>query len=700
MQKSAAIDLAQKFQQARQLHQRHELAKAQSLYKYILRFSPKHFEALYYLGVSHLQIGEPEPAVALIEKAATINPNSPEIFSDLGYAFNLLKRHEKAVACYNKAINLNKNFSEAYNNRGIVLSELEKWEEALADFDRAIALKSNYPEAYTNRGAAFKALGRSEDALASHDKAIALNPFFAEAYNNKGLVFKDIDKAELAIANFLKSIEFRPNYAAAYLNLGKTFFNLKRYDDAIASFNKAIKIRPDFVEAFCYLGHVYQASKRHDDALKSYQKTIELDPKHAEGYNGRGNALKKQKNHAEALESFEKAIALKPDYPEAFNNRAIELQFLNRLEDALASYDKAIEINPEYAEAYSNRGGVLKDLNRLGEALASLDRSIELKPDYAEGLWSRGQIRLLQGDYETGLQDYEWRKKSPLGPQNPIPDTLHLTPDIDINNKKIFIYPELYLGDAIQFSRYVKLAEDRGAHVTMSVSENLHKLLGTISSKTQFLPKGTAPEQFDYCCSLMSLPFAFKTGLETIPTPIPYLKAEPDRVTKWGDKIGKRDFRIGICWQGSTQAYSILLRRSFPLALFNNISRIPNVRLISLQKSDGIEQLATRPEGMKVETLGDDFDAGPDAFVDTAAVMENLDLVITSDTAIAHLAGALGRPTWVILRDIPDWRWHLNRSDSPWYPNMKLFRQSRRDDWNDVFHQIEFELRRYLNASK
>jgi hypothetical protein len=228
--------------------------------------------------------------------------------------------------------------------------------------------------------------------------------------------------------------------------------------------------------------------------------------------------------------------------------------------------------------------------------------------------------------------------------------------------------------------------------VTLAAPASLHRLVSTLDAKVELLAPDARPDAFDYVCPLMSLPLAFGATPQAVPAPIPYLKAEPDRIARWAQRIGAQGLRIGVCWQGSTAAYALPMQRSFPLATLAPIAAQPGVRLISLQKHDGLEQLANLPPGMAVETLSEDFDAGPDAFLDTAAAMQTCDLVITADTAVAHLAGALGVRTWIGLPFVPDWRWGLQGEAAPWYPSVRLFRQARAGDWASVVAQMAAEV--------
>jgi uncharacterized protein DUF6165 len=257
----------------------------------------------------------------------------------------------------------------------------------------------------------------------------------------------------------------------------------------------------------------------------------------------------------------------------------------------------------------------------------------------------------------------------------------------NIQGKRIIVYEEQGLGDVIQFSRYLTLLSSLGADVTFLVRPSMHRLLRALSPEIHLIDRPTPQERFDFQSALLSLPSSVGTTLDTIPSNIPYLFQEEGRAARWRRHIGDHGFKIGICWQGNTSA-KVDVGRSCALKSFQPIANIPGVRLISLQKTDGLDELTCLPSGMTVETLGAEFDSGPDAFVDTAAIMSSLDLIITIDTSIAHLAGALGRPVWVVLKHVPDWRWLLDRADSPWYPSMKLYRQTIRGEWGSAFARV------------
>lgn len=376
----------------------------------------------------------------------------------------------------------------------------------------------------------------------------------------------------------------------------------------------------------------------------------------------------------------------------ALQARGVALDEAGRFDEAVASYDAALALQPEDQILLFNRGNALRQLRRIPEAIESYRAAIRLQPDFPIAHHNLAICLLLDGQWAEGFEVYEWRKRCPDFEPDDAYAGAAWTGAEPIAGKTLFIHPELFLGDLIQFSRYAQLAAERGAQVRLAAPVSMHRLLRGLTPSVEIVAKGDDPGPYDLHCALMSLPRAFGATVASVPARSPYLTAEPERVAAWAQRIGADGLRIGVCWQGSTLPYAAPMQRSFPLAALAGIARLPGVRLISLQKHDGLDQLQTLPAGMAVETLGDDFDAGPDAFVDTAAAIASLDLVITADTAMAHLAGALGARTWIALPRLPDWRWLLEGEATPWYPTARLFRQSSPGDWAPVFAAMEREL--------
>jgi tetratricopeptide (TPR) repeat protein len=527
-------------------------------------------------------------------------------------------------------------------------------------------------------------------AVELYSRLIKLNPKLPKAYLNRGFALKALGKIDLAIQNYDRAIALAPGDAQSHYNRANALVQAGKFDEAVKGYEKSIGLNPASAEAYANLGNVLLEKGETKDAISNFSRAIDIDQRHGQALYGRAKALHKIDRYEEALKDFDRAIALNKTYFQAFNDKGLVLHDIERFAEALESYDKAISLNSNYVEAFHNRAITLTELNLFDEAMASYDKALALDPNYTPASWNRANLLLLLGRFEQGLQQFESRNSLKIFRELRSYKEPVWSEGIGLSGKVLLICHELYLGDMIQFCRYAKLAEARGAKVIISAQDCLRELLQGLGPAIEIIPENSRPDNFDCHISLMSLPLAFKTVLETIPQQVPYLHADKARMERWRKRLGDWGFKIGICWQGSK--LSTDKKRSFPLSELHSISKLPNVRLISLQKSDGLEQLAQLPAGMMVETLGDDFDAGGQAFLDTAAVMKNLDLVITCDTAIAHLAGALAVPTWVVLKQVPDWRWLLARSDSPWYPTIRLFRQIERGVWETAFAQMESAL--------
>jgi tetratricopeptide (TPR) repeat protein len=428
------------------------------------------------------------------------------------------------------------------------------------------------------------------------------------------------------------------------------------------------------------------------------REKISKHPAEAFFWKARGVILSGLGFENEAIEAFKNALVWKSDDHEVFYNMGISYYSLRQLDRAKASFERAIDIHPFYSDSYNNLGNVLREIGMFDGARNSYDAAIKTsrkfrKKDhttYSLARLNRAMLYLLQGKFRDGFIDYEYRKSGShyLGRRH---QKMALwAGNESLSNKTILVIPEQGLGDIIQFCRYIPILEKSGARILFDPYPSLSALIKTLHASFEIVDADNRGLKYDYCCPLLSLPFALGTTEDNIPSEIPYLFADPWRTKKWRSKLGASGFKIGICWQGKKNLADI--GRSFPLTCFTHLAEVADVRLINLHKGVGETQLESLPEGMIIESMGEDFDSGQDSFLDTAAVMTCCDLIITSDTAIAHLAGALGMPVWVALKKIPDWRWMLDRSDSPWYPTMRLFRQKIDGDWYGVFADIKSEL--------
>jgi Flp pilus assembly protein TadD len=496
----------------------------------------------------------------------------------------------------------------------------------------------------------------------------------------------------------------------------------RRRDEAITLIDEALRLKPDFAAALCMGGYMLGECGKPEPALRFYRRAVELDASLTVAHLNAGKLLFAERRFAEALSSFEAATALAPDDPDAWSSRAGALRELGRLEDSLEAARRALFLRHDFPEAAINLGNALLKLDRAEEALDAYIRASAAAPRSAPALCGqalalrslgrfsealakfeaaealggheaqagKGCLMLTLGDFERGLQGYEarWLKGKSLG--EALGTRFETWKGPGSRGERVLVLNDHGLGDTIQFFRYLPLMAAAGVDLAFACLPRLRRLLAS-KANVRFADSPPEGHEFDAQIAISSLPHAFGTRLDTIPAVVPYLAAEPPLREMWARRIGTAGFKIGVVWQGNPDPEADRAR-SMPLAALAPLAEVAGVRLISLQKGAGEEQLSLLPPSMRVETLGADFDAGPDAFVDTAAAMACLDLVVTCDTAIAHLAGALAAPVWVALKSDAEWRWLTGRADSPWYPTMRLFRQSRRGVWRDVFEAMALEV--------
>ena len=517
-------------------------------------------------------------------------------------------------------------------------------------------------------------------------------PGHVEALYLLGLIVMRTNRVARGVELIGRAIELNPDVAALHGDLGIGLQALGRREEALAAYDKAIALQVDFVEAHNNRGNVLRQLGRNQEALESYDKAIALRPDYAVAYRNRGVVLRELQRREDALASYDRAIALQPGFAEAYRNRGLVLRDLNRLEEALASYDKAIALLPGHAAAHGNRGVVLQDLGRHDEALASYDKAVALRPDDADENWNQGLCLLLFGQFERGWRQYEWRKRR----DRPIASRPYSQPTWlgrhDIAGKTLFLYWEQGFGDTIQFCRYARLARARGAEIILSVQNPLLRLISQAMPDINVIDGDRQPARFDYHCPLMSLPLAFGTTLETIPSLPRYLWADDELRARWEARLApKTKPRVGIVWSGSS-VHDIHNRSMDLAALLPMLS--DDIQWVGLQKEIAADDAELLRREQRVACFGDELSD----FSDTAALIDLMDLVITIDTSVAHLAGAMGKPVWLMLPYNADWRWLLHRSDSPWYPSARLFRQRAIGNWDDVVQRVKSELRSIIDG--
>jgi tetratricopeptide (TPR) repeat protein len=490
-----------------------------------------------------------------------------------------------------------------------------------------------------------------------------------------------------AFRHMTAAVAARPGSADARIHLGHVLRALKRDADALASFDKALAIDPASIDALGNRGDVLLALRRPAEALACFDKILSVAPGHAEARANRGAALAALARHAEALADFEAALAAGPN-PIVFYNRGLALASLGRPAEAVAAYDRTLALVANHAAAWSSRGVALQALNRHADAIASFERAIAIEPDFADAHFNKSLALLAIGDYPRGQAEYEWRwKRSGTEPLRHKFGRPLWRGDDAPQGKTILLHAEQGLGDTIQFARYVRLLGRAGANAILETHPELKPLLARLEGCRSVIARGETRPAYDFHCPLGSLPLAFKTELSSVPTEIPYVSADAERVNHWRPRLEALGGpRVALVWAGNA-AHANDLHRSLPLALLRPLWAGDVARFVSLQRDlragDG-EILAEAP----VLALGSelaDFD-------DTAAVLAGCDLLITVDTSVAHLAGAMGRPVWLLLPFSSDWRWTAQSDRSPWYPSVRLYRQPQPGDWESVVARVAGDL--------
>ena len=559
--------------------------------------------------------------------------------------------------------------------------------------------------------------GRLDVAERRCRKTLAADPAHADSLHLLGVIYGATNRPDLGIESIAQAVRSDPTNPEYFYNLGTLLQRQNRFDEAFKSYNIALQLKPDLGRAWMRLGDLLTQAQQLDDALLSYDRALALDAGNTEAANKSGQTLKELHRYDEALARFDllaklspdnadafcemgiclfqlkrldesvahfrAAIGAKPDFVNALHNLGSALMELKRFDEALPILNRAIALGAGFAETYGNRGICLDWMMRRDEALASYRSALAAKPDYADAHWNLALNRLLAGDLRIGWVEAEWRwiagsRKTPRTFAQPL--WLGREP---IEGKTLLLHNGEGFGDALQFCRYARLAAARGARVVLEIEPPLRDLLATLEGVSEIVALGEPLPPFDYHCPLSSLPLAFDTVLETIPSDVPYLSI-PDHPRDWRPWLGPaKGPRIGLVWSGNSQ-HSNDRNRSIELEKLLPLLDI-EAQFISLQKD-------LRPRDAAILGGRSDIrDAGPElkSFSDTAALLSCIDLLITVDTSVAHLAGALGRPTWLLLPYVPDWRWLLDRDDSPWYPSLRLFRQADTAAWPPVIQRVK-----------
>jgi tetratricopeptide (TPR) repeat protein/glycosyltransferase involved in cell wall biosynthesis len=614
------------------------------------------------------QAGDWPTAAQLGQQILQVAPQQAETLELMGLVYCQTGQFEQAIAAYQQFLSLRPDVAAAHYNLGTTLARLAQTDAAIHHFQRAIALDPTFYPGHYNLGNAYQTQQRDDAAIACYQQVLSLQPHHRQALNNLGLCLKQQGQLEAAVTAFQQALALQPEHALTHNNLGDTLRQLQRFDEAASHLQQAIALDPTAPEAYRNLGLVLSCQDQLEAATIAYQQALTLNPDYAQVLDSLGSILRQRGKLVEAMAHLQRAIALKPDLPE-----------------------------PHY-----DLGLVCYEQGNFAAAAELYQRSLQLRPDFAPAQFSHSVLRLLLGDLSQGWLGYESRWES-----NDIKLPTFAQPrwqGEDLTGKTILLHAEQGFGDTIQFVRYATQLAAQSATVIVGCPPPLQRLLATVPGVDRVIADGSPRPNFDYHIPLLSLPQQFNTTLETIPAPIPYLKADPSspknapktqnsELKTQNSKLTPTLPKIGIVWAGNPKNGQDR-ERSAHLSDFLPLLQAANGQFFSLQKdkADELQQFLTAFPQISLPDLAAQWQD----FSDTAAAIAQLDLVITVDTAVAHLAGALGQPVWILLATVPDWRWLLEREDSPWYPTARLFRQRQRGDWAEVMERVTQALPAWL----
>ena len=675
-------------QRALALYHAGEHNRAESLCLEILAGDPRQAETLHLLGLVYLQRGQPQLAAGLISQAIQQKPEAALFYNTLGNAFRALGKREQALICFLKATSLNADFPEALSNLGSALEESGQAAEAVASHQRAAALRPRCAEIHGNLGNALRSAGRAEEAKEAYEAALRLRPDYAEAWMNLGNIFFDRDEYSQAEEHYRKALKHNPQLAAAQTNLGSALTQRGKFKEAETWCVKALDAAPGDPVAQSNLAAILIATGRAQAAEQLCRQALQSKPGMPEAHMNLGLALARLHRLDEAGHHCRKALEMRPNRPTAYANLARILQVQGRFAESESCLQRALAICPDHLRVLGCYGDLCAAQVDFAGALHWYDKSQQLAPEAGLASPARAMVYLAMGDFERGWEEYEARWR--LGDCAPAEFSQPPWDGTPFPGKTVLLHSEQGLGDTIQFIRFARSVKQLGGRVLVACQRPLMPLLSSVEGVDQILPAiGELPD-FDYHLPLLSLPRVLGTREHSIPRDVPYVQV-PDAAIcrarrRLADRCGEPDgrFRVGLVWAGSPDNPDDA-NRSMRLDQLGHLFTLSRVQFLSLQRG------VTIPPGSPLLSVEEESDS----IVDTAAILLHLDLVITVDTMIAHLAGALGRPVWTLLKFAPDWRWMTGRDNSPWYPTMRLFRQRRFGDWDDVVRRVGADLSRW-----
>jgi tetratricopeptide (TPR) repeat protein len=644
----------------------------------------------YKLLGSALQI-QGKNALPALKMAANLLPGEADSHFNLGVAQNMFGLIDEAAASYRRALQIKPDYAEAHRNLGNVLADLRLLDDAAASYRRALQFDFDDAETYRNLGNVLIDLGLLDEAVASHRRAVALKSDDALANFDMGNALTEAGHFEEAAASYRRALQIKPDFAEAHNKLGVSLKALGQFDNAQASYRHALKLNPMLAESHNNLGKLLDELGQTDAAVTSFRRAIELKPDFAEAHSNLGDILQALGQHDDARASKRRALQLNYNSAELHTKLGVTLLERGQIDSAVANFRRATLLNPDYVRAHINLGSALLKRQQFGEAEDCFCRALQLNKESATAKLNLSFALLSQCRYAEAWPKYEARYDPSISGRLSIPPNLPFPQwrGEHLAGKSIVVWPEQGFGDEIQFARFVPMLKDVGAsRITLVCKPPLKRLMETLEGVDTVVARSEAASlpNHDYWTFPMSLPLYFGTTIETIPAKLPYLNVPSKQLNQWHERLPLGNVKVGLAWKGNPE-HSNDSNRSLPsISTLAPLWTVPGVTFISLQKGPGEDEAVTPPVDQPILHLGSEIRD----FADTSAIVAQLDLVICIDTAIAHLAGALNTPCWVLLPVIGiDWRWLPEGKDSPWYPGvMRLFRQTKSDDWSATIGEV------------
>jgi len=680
-------------QQAIQAFQGGNFDSADLILKRVLILDSKNLPALHILGLIKASQSNYKEAADYLVRAARIHPDDASIQYNLAKALSDSGRDKDALAHHKKAVSLAPNNPEAWLNYGKTASNLGRHEDALSCNGNALGLRSDYVEAWFNQGSALHALGRHEEAIAHYDKVVGLKPDYVEAWFNKGADLHALGRHEEAIANYDQALSLRPDYYQAYANNGVSLHALQRYEEAIAHYDQALSLRPDYYEAWTNKGIALNELKRYDEAIAHYDEALRLKPDYHEAWFNKGVSLNALKRYDEAIAHYDEALRLKPDYHEAWSNKGTTLQVLKRYDEAITSFDKALNLRSDYHEAWFNKGATLNEIRHYEEALVCYEKAVCLKPDYQEAWANKSMLNLFLKKYQAGWANYDWRLKAQDSKFKKAIDGLELWNGS--NCKHLLIFSEQGVGDIIFYASILGVVKNRAENITVSTDARLLPMLTRSFPDITFIDKNVSLDVnlYDAQVTLATLPVIFNMTPDMDGRKVPYLVANEEFTKTLQNNFGAtKQIKCGVAWRSINERVG--KDKSLLLADLNEILQVDGCEFINLQYGDTQEEIENLEKnyGAKLTTI-DSIDLFND-MDELLSIIQSCDLIVTTSNLTAHLAGALGKTTFLLVPYSVGriWYWH-EEATSSWYPSISLYSQDQNFEWSTAIKDISSRLK-------